>query len=197
MSTTTTDKVADAANAAGDVAGTAKEQTANVVGEAVAQTQNLLGQAGDQIAAQATEQTQRLSQNIRELAQHFTQMAQAGEPRTTAHSMVGTAAQHAERAAGYLDGKQPGELVADLQSLGRRRPGAFLLGAALAGVAVGRLTGAAKRASGDSPATTPQVTGNDTQSLHPLPPVRNAAPGAATIETVEPYPGGVSGARTL
>src|SRR6059058_4925321 len=94
------------ANAAGDVAGTAKEQAANVVGEAMTQTQ-------------------RLSQNIRQLAQHFSQMAGAGEPGSTAHSLVQTAAQHADRAAGYLDGKHPGQLVTDVQNLGRRRPGAF------------------------------------------------------------------------
>src|SRR5206468_12878559 len=126
---------------------------ANVVGEAMTQTQNLLGQASEQVSAQATEQTQRLSQNIRQLAQQFSQMAGAGEQGSTAHSLVQTAAQHADRAAGYLDGKQPGELVADVQNLGRRRPGTFLLGAALAGIAVGRLAGATKRATGDQPST--------------------------------------------
>src|SRR3954463_15886973 len=91
------------ASAAGDVAGTAKEQAANVVGEAVTQTQNLLGQASEQVNSQATEQTQRLSQNIRQLAQHFSQTAGAGAPGSTAHSLVQTAAQPADRAAGYLD----------------------------------------------------------------------------------------------
>ena len=175
------------ASAAGDVAGTAKEQAANVVGEAVTQTQNLLGQAGEQVTAQATEQTQRLSQNIRQLAQHFTQMAGAGEPGTTAHSLVQTAAQHADRAAGYLDGKQPGELVTDVQNLGRRRPGTFLLGAALAGIAVGRLAGATKRATTDESSTPPPVA-------EPYPPIRNVSPGAATIE---PYPDATPGTGTL
>src|SRR5206468_5945323 len=167
---------------------------ANVVGEAMTQTQNLLGQASEQVSAQATEQTQRLSQNIRQLAQQFSQMAGAGEQGSTAHSLVQTAAQHADRAAGYLDGKQPGELVTDVQNLGRRRPGAFLLGAALAGIAVGRLAGAAKRASSDESSTpsgsalaTPTLTPTGTPTgtppvADPYPPIRNVSPGAATIE---------------
>ena len=180
------------------VAGTAKEQAANVVGEAMTQTQNLLGQASEQVSAQATEQTQRLSQNIRQLAQHFSQMAGAGEPGSTAHSLVQTAAQHADRAAGYLDGKHPGQLVTDVQNLGRRRPGAFLFGAALAGIAVGRLAGAAKRATSDDSSTQPRATfptPTDAPPVaEPYPPIRNVPPGAATIE---PYPDATPGLGTL
>jgi hypothetical protein len=43
-------------------------------------------------------------------------------------------------AADWLDGREPGDLVDELRSLARRRPGAFLVGAALAGVVAGRLT---------------------------------------------------------
>ena len=163
-----------------------------------AQTQNLLGQASEQVSAQATEQTQRLSQNIRQLAQHFSQMAGAGEPGSTAHSLVQTAAQHADRAAGYLDGKHPGQLVTDVQNLGRRRPGAFLFGAALAGIAVGRLAGAAKRATSDDSSTQPRATfptPTDAPPVaEPYPPIRNVPPGAATIE---PYPDATPGLGTL
>ncbi len=162
------------ANAAGEVAGAAKQQAANVVGEAVTQTQHLIGQATDQLNAQAGEQTQRLSGNLRELAQHFSQMAGAGEQGSTAQSLVQTAAQRAQRAAWYLEGKQPGDLVADLQKLGSRRPGAFLLGAAIAGAAVGRLVGGAKRAT-------------NTQQDAARPPTLPA----------EPYPGSTPGAATL
>src|SRR5947208_13323071 len=146
------------------------------------QTQNLLGQASEQVTAQATEQTQRLSQNIRQLAQQFSQMAGAGEQGSTAHSLVQTAAQHADRAAGYLDGKQPGDLVTDLQNLGRRRPGAFLLGAAIAGVAVGRLVGGAKRATSaqqetPTPGTPQPVAGSTPPVAGPVRPIHNVPPG--------------------
>jgi len=180
--------------AAGDVAGTAKEQGGNVVSEAVTQTQNLVGQATDQITAQAGEQTQRLSNNIRQLAQELSQMANSGKQGSTAKSLVSSAADRADRAAGYLDGKQPGDLVDDLQNLGRRRPAAFLLGAAVAGIAVGRLVGGAKRAAGSSDqqdltmSTSEPPLPSTASVADPQPPVRNNPPGAATVEPVEPYP---------
>jgi hypothetical protein len=182
-------------HAAGEVAGTAKGQAANVVGEAVAQTQDLIGQATEQINTHASEQTQRLSQNIRQLGEHLSQMASAGQPGT-AQSVVRAAAQHAERSAGYLDSKQPGELMSDLQSLGRRRPGAFLLGAALAGVVAGRLAGAAKRATGGgSGLSGSSPTGVETTPVsEPVSHLSNVTPGSPTIE---PYPDTTSGRSTL
>jgi hypothetical protein len=126
-------------------------------------------------------------------------MAEAGESGT-AQSLVQGAAQHADRAAGYLDGKQPGELLSDVQRLGRRRPGAFLLGAAIAGIAVGRLAGAAKRATTNDIAAAPPASPTATTALptgapaDSLPPLRNVPPGAATIE---PYPDTAAGTGSL
>src|SRR3954447_2839097 len=57
------------------------------------------------------------------------------------------AADRLQSAAGYLENKQPGELLDDVRGFAGRRPGAFLLGAAVAGFAVGRLV---KGASGGS-----------------------------------------------
>ena len=42
--------------------------------------------------------------------------------------------------ADWLDGRQPGDLLNDVRDFARRRPGAFLLGALVAGVVAGRLT---------------------------------------------------------
>ncbi len=181
-----------AAAAAGDVAGTAKEQAGNVLSEAVTQTQELLGHAGQQVNAQAAEQTQRLTGNIRRLAAQLADMARAGEQGSTAHSLVLSVADQADRAAAYLEGKQPGELVADLQELGRRRPGTFLIGAAVAGVAVGRLAGAAKRATAPPSSGLPAQPLSSTPTTEPSAPLRDVAPGAATIE---PYPAATGDAR--
>ena len=50
-----------------------------------------------------------------------------------------------------LDGREPAELLDDLRSFARRRPGMFLAGAAIAGVVVGRvLRGSATRPRTDS-----------------------------------------------
>jgi len=177
-------------SAAADVAGTAKEQAGQVVGEAVNQAQDLLAQTQQQITDQAGEQTQRLAANVRQLAQQLTSMAQSGEPGTTAHSLVQQLADRGHRAAGYLEGRQPGDLVTDLQSLGRRRPGAFLLGAALAGAAVGRLAAAKRAQSTEPPSTgmTSETTGpGGTTALYPntMPVRENVTPGTPTVD---PYP---------
>jgi len=178
--------------AAGDVAGTAKEQAGNVISEAVTQTQDLIGHAGEQVSAQAAEQTQRLTGNIRQLASQLTDMARAGEQGSTAHSLVQSVADQADRAAAYLDGKQPGELVADLQEFGRRRPGTFLIGAAVAGIAVGRLAGATKRATAQPPSGLPAQPLSSTPTTELSPPLHNVPPGAVTIE---PYPAAMGDGR--
>jgi hypothetical protein len=197
-------------SAAADVTGTAKEQAGQVVGEAVNQAQDLLEQTRQQVSAQASEQTQRLAGNVRELAEQLNSMARSGEPGTTAHSLVQQLAEHGRRAAGYLEGREPGDLVADLQSLGRRRPGGFLVGAALAGAVVGRLAAAKRKQSsggtpgtsigatdGSAPMTTVGATSETagpagTTALYPnsMPVRENVTPGAPTVE---PYPatGGV------
>ena len=190
-----------ATSAASDVAGTAKDQAGQVVGEAVNQAQDLLDQTRQQVTAQAGEQTQRLAGNIRQLAEQLTSMAQSGQPGTTAHSLVQQIAERGHSAAGYLEGKQPGDLVSDLQSLGRRRPGAFLLGAAIAGAAVGRLAAAKRAQSGSDTGTsaaglTSETSGPaGTTALYPnaVPVREHVPPGAPTVEpvgvaSVDPYP---------
>lgn len=140
-------RVADTASRqAADVAATGKEQARQVTDEAMQQAQQLMGQATAQLQTQAGEQTQRLSANLRQLGEHFATMAGSGESGTTAQSLVRQLADRAHQAADYLEGRQPGEILDDVQRLGRRRPGAFFIGAALAGVAAGRLTTAVKDA---------------------------------------------------
>jgi hypothetical protein len=51
--------------------------------------------------------------------------------------------------ANWLDGRQPGDLLGELKSFARRRPGTFLLGALAAGVVAGRLTRGAVAAHSD------------------------------------------------
>jgi hypothetical protein len=65
---------------------------------------------------------------------------------------VRRAATVADRAAGWLDERDPGEMLDDVRRYARQHPGMFLAGAAVAGVLVGRLTrnltsGNGKRAS--------------------------------------------------
>lgn len=135
-----------ATEAAGATASTAKEQIGNVAQEAAGQAKNLWSQASSDINEQATQQTQRLTSNIRQLAEHLTGMADNGESGSPAQSLVREAGSRAHGVADYLDGRQPGDFLTDIQQFGRRRPGAFLVGAAVAGFLAGRLVKAAKNA---------------------------------------------------
>ncbi|MGW0120508.1 hypothetical protein [Streptomyces sp. NPDC003327] len=123
---------------AAEVGGTAKEQAANVVGEATAQARSLVEDLRGQLQGQAQSQTERLAENVRRLAQELREMSEGGKPDST---MVGVARQLAdsgEQAAGRIEQRGPDGLVGDLQNFARRRPGAFLAGAAVAGFLVGR-----------------------------------------------------------
>jgi hypothetical protein len=72
-----------------------------------------------------------------------------------------------EEFATFLQNREPADLLDEVRSFARRRPGTFLLGAALAGVLAGRLTSGVKAAhadhSGSSQLTSTQGTyGQDT-----------------------------------
>jgi DNA-binding protein H-NS len=173
-----------------DVASTGIEQARQVTDQAMEQAHQLLDQATSQLHGQASEQTQRLSANLRQLGEHFSTMADSGQPGSTAHSLVQQLADRAHQAADYLERREPGDILNDVQDLGRRRPGAFLLGAALAGIAAGRLTTAVKDAkeTGTAGRSTPLPSGATTTAASR----RTTATGGASVDgaavAVDPYP---------
>ena len=133
------------------VATTAVEQAGNVKQETVRQARNLMSEAGSQVSTQAGEQTQRMTGLLRELADELHQMASSGNGGY-ASELAYQASERAHQAAGYLEGRQPGDLLDDVRHYARRRPGTFLVGAALLGLAAGRLGRGVKDAGGSSPA---------------------------------------------
>jgi hypothetical protein len=78
-------------------------------------------------------------------------MADGGERSGTASEIARQVADRGDRLATWLGDREPGDLVEEVRSLARRRPWAFLAGAALAGVVAGRLTrGAVDSAHADA-----------------------------------------------
>lgn len=122
------------------VAKTATEQGKNVAGEAATQARRLASEAGDQVRQQAADQQRRAAHGLRALADEMTTMADRGGQSGMATELARQASDRARAAASWLEQRQPGDLVEELNRLGRRRPGMFLAGAALAGVIAGRLT---------------------------------------------------------
>ena len=161
-----------ARGAAADVASTAREQTTAVKDETVAQARDLFDQARGQLTQQANGQLKQLGSTVRTMASQLEEMArksqqdQQGEqsqPGGPAVSAVSATAHHAHRLADFIEGRELGDILNDVRYFARRRPGAFLLGAAGAGLLVGRLSRGLRDASGSA----------DTRSSYPA----------------EPYPG--------
>ncbi|MBV9822769.1 MAG: hypothetical protein JO144_11060 [Actinobacteria bacterium] len=144
-------QVAQGAVEAGQhVAGVAKEQAANVGSEAVGQAKDLLSQASSEISQQASTQQQRLAQTIRSLGDELHKMTQPGEQASgPAADLARQGAQRSRDLASWLEQREPAEVLEDVKSFARRRPGTFLLLAAGAGLLAGRMTRGLKEAASD------------------------------------------------
>ena len=132
------------------VAGVAKEQAATVGAEAGRQAKDLLSQAHSEISQQASTQQQRLAQSIRSLGDELHKLTQPGEQASgPAADLARQGAQHTREFASWLEQREPGEVLEEVKSFARRRPGTFLLLAAGAGLLAGRMTRGLQAASSD------------------------------------------------
>ncbi|MFD5200508.1 hypothetical protein ACFWM7_10225 [Streptomyces sp. NPDC058375] len=122
-----------------DVTGTAKEHAGDVAGEAAARAQDVVGELRDQLQDQARTQTQSLAQSVRRLADELSDMGESGKENSPATNAVRQIADRGRDVAERLESGGPQGLVSDIQAFARRRPGAFLAGAALAGFVTARL----------------------------------------------------------
>ncbi|MGD9990220.1 hypothetical protein, partial [Pseudonocardia sp.] len=144
-----------AADAGSSVASTAADATREVAGEARRQAKDLVGEARTQLQQQAGATQRQAAGGVRSIADELRQLAGAGDGGPVA-DLAHQAAGRADELAGWLEEREPGDLVEQVRRLARRRPGAFLAGAALAGVLAGRLTRGVvdhERGSSDGAAT--------------------------------------------
>jgi hypothetical protein len=174
-----------AADAGRQVAGTAAEQAANVAQEVKTQARDLVGEARGQVQDQARAGQQKAADGIRALSQELRGMVEGGQPQSGAVSEVARqAAERADRLADWLGQREPGDLLDEVRTFARRRPGAFLLGAAIAGVVVGRLTrGAVDAARADSGPTPQRAYGPGYAAPSPYP---TGYPAAGYVEPTYP-----------
>lgn len=163
-----------AAAAAQDVAETAAEQAGHVAGESIRNVRELLGDLRDELGLQASTQTMRAGELAYTLADDLESMAEGSQQQGAAAEVARTVASQARRVGEFLQSRDPDQLLEEVRLLARRRPGAFLLGAAAAGVLAGRLgRGAADARSGTSsgdrtaprPAPAPVVPGASTSGV--------------------------------
>ncbi|NEY34588.1 hypothetical protein GTU99_20690 [Streptomyces sp. PRKS01-65] len=136
-----------AKQAASQLTGTAGEQARAVVGEARHQAGSAIGDLRGRAMGEAEEQTRRAAGTLRQWANDLSDLARRAESDSPARSLVSQAADKGHWAADYLDEQGVEGMVSDLRGFARRRPGAFLGGALVAGLVVGRLAKAAGSAS--------------------------------------------------
>lgn len=130
----------DAVAAAQGVAETAKDEAVNVAAEVKHSAQDLLAQAKTGFTDQAGTQQQKAAEGIRTISSQLQSMAEAPDQQGIASDLIRQAAQRSGSVASWLENKQPGDLLGEVQRFARNKPGTFLLLAAGAGVLAGRLT---------------------------------------------------------
>jgi hypothetical protein len=129
-----------AAQAGQQVAGVAKEQAGEVMSEARDQARTLLDQTRTEVGSQAATQQQRAAESLQSLAGELRSMAGSQQEPGIATDLAQQAADKAGQLASWLADHEPGDLLAEVRTFARRRPGTFLALAAGAGVVAGRLT---------------------------------------------------------
>ena len=134
----TSEVAGTATSRAGDVASTAKDQALDVAQEAQRQARDLFGEFRGQLQQQTQTQRDRLVELLREFEDELQNMVQAGGRSGTASEVVRQVADRLSGVRSYLEGGA--NPVDDVRRFARRRPGAFLLLAATAGVVAGRAT---------------------------------------------------------
>jgi DNA anti-recombination protein RmuC len=145
-----------AARDARELAGTVSVQAEQVSQEIAEQGRSVVEETTTQLEEQARAQTERLAQALRQLGTEAQALAE-GRPADagTVRDYVSQASERLLEAAGRLEGVADDidsrglqGVLEDVQRFARRRPGVFLVGAAIAGFGVGR----AVRSSGDGEA---------------------------------------------
>uniref|UniRef100_UPI0031D6BD66 hypothetical protein n=1 Tax=Saccharothrix mutabilis TaxID=33921 RepID=UPI0031D6BD66 len=192
-----------AQQAAGDLVTTGREQAKMVVGETADQVKSAVQDMRTRVADQAENQARRVAQQLTRIADELGGMAENQSSDSMTAPLIRQVADTSRQAADFLDNRGAHGLLDSVQDYARRKPGTFLLGAAVAGFLVGRV---AKTASGGSDgagrqSSTPEVTApaprSGDQPMRPTPTPVGAGRGfeaGGTGEAGTGYPGGQSGA---
>lgn len=144
-----------AADQVKQVSGTATDQAKQVAGTATDQARGLAAQARDRLSEEAAAQNEKAVTGLRALADELDSMTHHDGEAGVATDLARRGRGYAQSAADFLDAREPGDLVGELRGFARRRPGAFLAGALVAGIVAGRLTRGVKASTGnDIPAGT-------------------------------------------
>jgi ElaB/YqjD/DUF883 family membrane-anchored ribosome-binding protein len=134
-------QVAQSASQTGSrVAHSAAEQSKHVAQETGRQAHEVMNQAQAQLTEQVSAQQKRAAGGLRSLGDQLRSAVDKAEQPGPASDLVRQASERIGRVADWLEQREPGQVVEEVREFARRRPGAFLSTAAVAGLLLGRLT---------------------------------------------------------
>ncbi len=136
--------------AAAEVADTAQDAVGDVAVEVSERASDLMGRTRTEVREQVEAQRVSAVATLRDLGDQLAALTDDVKADGTVVDAAVTARDRVRGAADWLDQRDPDEVLAQLRRVGRQRPGAFLLTAALAGVVAGRLTRGAVAAHNDT-----------------------------------------------
>lgn len=176
------------------VADVARDQAQDVIRESQQQARNLMDEAMTQVDEQSRAQRDRLVSTLRSFGDDLERMTRGEQVSGgMAQDVTRQVADGARSLSSRMDGREPADLLDEVRSFARRRPGTFLLGALAAGVVAGRLTRGAKEAQSQGAHRVPE--GGPEESARIYDDVRGTAAGEPTADTGRPgtppaYPAG-------
>jgi hypothetical protein len=179
----------EALSKASDLKDSAAEHAGAVVDQAKTQARNVLGDAQTELRRRADEQTQRAGKALRDASQQLNGMAD-GAPSGPVADVTRQLASGLDRVSSRIDTGGLQAVTDDVRDFARRRPGAFLLGAGVAGFFLTRLVRAAS-----SPTGSQSTVGSARPSLPgvPTPPFSSSSvsppptgPRASTTDAAPP-----------
>jgi hypothetical protein len=185
-----------AAEGAKQVASEAAQQVTEVTRQATEQARDLVGQAQAQLHEQASTQAQRAAGGLADVGKQIRALGEGQPDRAGfAADAAKQLADKVEGLAGRLEERGFDGTVADLRNFARRRPGAFLLGAAATGFVVGRLGKGAQAAQDSSSSSSSSSASDGSSAALPVPvgtqavqaPQTPLLPPAAPLIEPEPY----------
>jgi hypothetical protein len=178
----------------------AKTAVADTAAEVKGQARDLVGEARGQLRDRAEDGTRQLGGTLRSASEELHQMATASSGGSLATDVTAQLAGGLGRVADRIDDGGLQTVLDDVERYARRHPGRFLVGAMVAGFAVGRLvqhsdTSGLQRAmqdgmagnggrTDDRPSGSIDLTGDARMGAPPPPPLPGATPaGAAASPT--------------
>ncbi|HYI51724.1 MAG TPA: hypothetical protein VEX42_09140 [Microbacterium sp.] len=129
-----------AVSEAGHVAETAKGEAKAVAQEVKYQAKDLYAQTQRELKDQAGVQQQRAAGGLRSVSDELRSMTANAEHPGLAADLLGQVSTRLSSAASWLGDRDPSSVLAEVKSFARRKPGTFIIGAAILGIVAGRLT---------------------------------------------------------